>query len=115
MARHDSDVRFFLQADSMLARKPSGAKPPVWWIPMLLLRMERIEVVAHIVAKGRANASDDDWRPSRARDGLANSSDSYLPVQIVRTLVSQRGHVGLGPAVPTVRTGMREAGTSNLG
>ena len=34
----------------------------------LLLRMERIEVVAHIVAKGRANASDDDWRPSRARD-----------------------------------------------
>ena len=35
---------------------------------MLLLRMERIEVVAHIVAKGRANASDDDWRPSRARD-----------------------------------------------
>ena len=59
---------FFLQADSMLARKPSGAKPPVWWIPMLLLRMERIEVVAHIVAKGRANASDDDWRPSRARD-----------------------------------------------
>ena len=59
--------RAVLQADSMLETKRLQAAVTMAGIEVIPL-LERIEVVAHIVAKGRANASDDDWRPSRARD-----------------------------------------------